>query len=357
MRAARLTRALETGALALPEEGTILVLRPAAGDDLSALPKGRVRIATGFRPDHDAFAAAGYAVSAAPEGRHAAALVCLPRSREAARALVARAVAHLEPGGLLLVDGQKTDGIETMLRELRARTELAEPVARAHGKLLWCRPDPAAFAGWEERERRLPGGFVTRPGLFSADGPDPGSALLAAALPPRLPARVADLGAGWGFLAPAILARAGVEELHLIEAEAEALDCARAALADPRLFFHWADATRFRPARPFDAVVMNPPFHAGRAASPALGAAMIAAAAGMLAPGGQLWLVANRHLPYEGPLAAAFRLQEEVGGDAAFKILRACQPRAAEAARHRAAPARGGPAGAARPRSVLRRGR
>jgi 16S rRNA (guanine1207-N2)-methyltransferase len=76
-----------------------------------------------------------------------------------------------------------------------------------------------------------------------------------------------------------------------------------------------------------DTVVTNPPFHAGRAADPDLGRAFIAAAAAMLKPGGQLWLVANRHLPYETAMAAQFRSVEEVAGDARFKILQGKGPK------------------------------
>jgi 16S rRNA (guanine1207-N2)-methyltransferase len=52
--------------------------------------------------------------------------------------------------------------------------------------------------------------------------------------------------------------------------------------------------------------VTNPPFHVVRAADPGLGRAFVEAARGMLGPRGDLWLVANRHLPYEGALRAAF---------------------------------------------------
>ncbi len=61
MRSVRLTYALESAAFALPDHGRILVLRPRAGDDLSALPKDRVLVVTGFKPDHDHFAAQGFA--------------------------------------------------------------------------------------------------------------------------------------------------------------------------------------------------------------------------------------------------------------------------------------------------------
>ncbi len=96
------------------------------------------------------------------------------------------------------------------------------------------------------------------------------------------------------------------DRLDLVEADHDALDCARRNLDDPRARFHWADATTWTPETRPDAVVTNPPFHVGRAADPSLGRAFIAAAARILAPSGSLWLVANRHLPYEATLTDHF---------------------------------------------------
>ena len=65
--------------------------------------------------------------------------------------------------------------------------------------------------------------------MFSPDHADPGSRRLAAAVAGRLAGRVADLGAGWGWLAQAALAASpAIAELDLYEAEALALDAARA---------------------------------------------------------------------------------------------------------------------------------
>lgn len=324
MRASRIELALDTGVLHLPPEGWIAVWRPVAGDDLSALPKDRVVVLTGFRPDHDHFRAAGHAVDPAPP--YAAGLVCLPRSRDHARALLAEAAAAVAPGGPVAVDGQKTDGVESLLKELRGRVALSEVLSKAHGKIAVFPAGPG-LEDWAAADREVEGGFVTRPGVFSADGIDPGSALLAAALPAKLGPKVADLGAGWGFLSRAVLSREGVKRLEVVEAEAEALDCARRNLDDPRARFHWDDATAFRPENLLETVVMNPPFHTGRAADPALGAAFIRAARRMLAPDGALWLVANRHLPYDAVLSECFRDVETIGGDAAFRLIRAAKPR------------------------------
>ncbi len=321
---ARLTTALETEALSLPD-GDILVLRPSAGADLSALPKDRVRIRHGFRPDIDWWTAQGYQVETGTDTAPAAvAIVQVPRSKQLARAMVADA-ARVAP--LVVVNGQKTDGVDSLFRELRGRIGEIASITRAHGRLFWFDASGLDLTDWTAPDPApVEGGFVTQWGTFSADGPDRGSMLLAEALPKKLPARIADLGAGWGYLSRAVLARDGVARVDLIEAEQLALDCARRNITDPRAGFHWADATTFAPDRNYDGIVCNPPFHTGRATDPALGRAFIAAAARMLTTSGQLWLVANRHLPYEAMLRETFREVEEIGGDKAFKLLHAIRP-------------------------------
>jgi 16S rRNA (guanine1207-N2)-methyltransferase len=324
MRSARLDMALETGLFVLPAAGQVVVCRPHLGDDLSPLGRDRVVVQTGFRPDHDHFAGLGYAVSGAEP--FAAAVVCLPRSKTQARAMIAAALASVVPGGPVLVDGQKTDGVDAVLKDCRAAgLQPGESLSKAHGKAFVLPAGPAP-AGWAAEMHEIAGGFVTSPGVFSADAPDAGSTLLAAALPPVLKGRVLDLGAGWGFLARAVLERAGVTELHLVEAEAEALDCARLNITDPRAQFHWADATRFRSRHLAQAVVMNPPFHLGREADAGLGLNFLKAAHRNLAPDGVLYMVANRHLPYAATLAGLFRQVEELAASPAFRVTKASFP-------------------------------
>jgi 16S rRNA (guanine1207-N2)-methyltransferase len=310
--------------------GTILVSGARAGCDLSALPTERMLIVQGFRPDHDALAAKGYSVTPdidAVPGGAAAGVVFLPRARGAARHAVASVMRRVVPGGAIWIDGQKTDGIDTMLKDVRARTAVSQPLAKSHGKIFRVdRPDDDSFADWIAPDLVPAPGFVTRPGVFSADAVDRGSALLAEALPARLGRIVADFGGGWGWLAAQILTRDGVETLDLIEADHLALTCARRNISDPRAVFHWADVTQYRPEALYDAIVTNPPFHTGRAAEPALGLAFIAAAAARLKPSGTLWLVANRHLPYEAALSERFRDVVEIGSDRGFKLFSASRP-------------------------------
>ncbi|MES2666703.1 MAG: methyltransferase [Pseudomonadota bacterium] len=326
MRSTRLNLALETGAFVLPADGRIAVYRPQGADDLAGLPRGRVVALTGFRPDHDALAARGHDVT--PHPPYAAALVCLPRAKAHARALIAQAAAEVVPGGVVAVDGQKTDGIDAVLKVLRGRVALSDSLSKAHGKFATFAAGPV-LQDWAAAPLIIEGGFQTLPGVFSADAPDRGSALLAAALPAKLGPKVADLGAGWGYLSRAVLDRSGVKRLDLVEAEADALTCARVNITDPRAQFHWADVTGFRPESLVETVVCNPPFHTSRTAEPALGLAFIAAAKRIMAPDGVLWLVVNRHLPYDAALQAAFLQVEDIGGDGTFRLIRAAKPRRA----------------------------
>ena len=144
---------------------------------------------------------------------------------------------------------------------------------------------------------------------------------------------VADLGCGCGVLSiGAIMLGAGLsvgfdidqDALSICKENMEAFEIDNFELVQTDLTAEGGSGDRFE--RKFDTVVMNPPFHTGRAGDPGLGRAFIAAAAGHLKPHGQLWLVANRHLPYETDLAALFRECKDVGGDNRFKILCASKP-------------------------------
>ncbi len=328
MQTARLEMALRAGIFAKGLAGHICVFGPQSGDDLTALHRSNVTVVTGFKPDFDHFAALGFAPVANPEIAPLCdlALVCLPRSKAAAHDLLARAAQRLKPGGALVLDGQKTDGIGAVLRDLAdLGADISDPISKSHGKLALFSP-PAGLAGWLAAPQTVSGGFITCAGVFSADGPDAASQLLASVLPPRLPAKLADFGAGWGFLAREILAREGVKSLDLIEADRAALDCAQHNITDPRAQFHWSDATIHRPPLPYDGVIMNPPFHAGRTPDAGLGIAFIRNAHARLASHGQLWLVANRQLPYAPLVQTLFREVEELGNDPRFRLIRAAFP-------------------------------
>jgi len=324
----RLSLAITSGGFAVPENGKIAVFNPRAEHDLSVLPQDRVLVVQPMRPDHDAFADQGYDCVATLESgtEIAAAVVFLPRAKALARHLVAQAVAI--SSGPVLIDGAKTDGIDSIYKAARKLTDPSASISKAHGKIFWIEADGQVLADWRADDFTSVDGYTTAPGVFSADGVDPASRLLIESLPAKLGRNLADLGAGWGYLSADLLQRDGViESLHLVEADNSALTCAKRNVVDARALFHWEDARQWKPPHLLDGVIMNPPFHTGRSAEPSLGQAFIATAARVLTPSGNLWMVANRHLPYETTLGELFVQVSEIAGDNRFKVLHASRPK------------------------------
>ncbi len=326
----RWTLALETGEFELPQDGDILVMRAQGDADFSSLGPDRVLAVQGFFPDHARLDARGIKVTCEAEGQFAAAVVQIVKSKALSLSLIAEAVAHVEPGGIIAVDGQKTEGIESLLKAVRKLVPVDGSFSKSHGKLFWfVRPDiaPEEMIDWIAAPGETEDGFVTAPGMFSPDGPDTGSEILSA-LVPQLKGHVADLGAGWGYL-PAVLLpeQPDIKSLDLIEAEFLALEMAKINVDDPRAGFIWGDATTFETKTLYDAIISNPPFHTARASDPALGQAFIAAAARLLKPSGRFYMVANRHLPYESTLKDHFATGRMLGELHGFKVYEAAKPK------------------------------
>ena len=239
-------------------------------------------------------------------------------------ALVLRA---LKPGGRLDVMAPKTRGGARLAKELKGFGVDCEVVSKAHHKrCLATRPD--ALTGIEVSIkagalRQDPeSGIWTQPGLFAWDRVDPGTALLIRHLG-ALKGRGADFGCGYGALGQAVLAQEAVTELTLIDLDRRAVEAVRRNLTDPRARHLWADVRTLDSLTDLDFVVANPPFHDGGAEDRALGQAFIDRAAKSLRTGGTLWMVANRHLPYEAGLKSAFKAVRAVVEGEGYKIIEA----------------------------------
>lgn len=330
------------GALRWPAAGDALFLRAREGAALHARGSVQALACTQpFKPEADRLQRIGATLvdeDAVPSARYPLVLVLPPRQREEARALLAKACTAVAPGGIVVASVANDEGAKSREADLKELAGNLSVISKHHCRVFWTRPDaafdPAALAQWANADARrkvispnVPGGaFISRPGVFAWDRVDAASAMLAEALPSDLGGRVADFGAGWGYLSMQVLARCPkVASLDLYEADARALALAEANLADAPVAvkYHWHDVASGVAER-FDAIVCNPPFHAlGRGDRPDIGRAFIAAAANALKPGGRLWLVANRHLPYEHALGEGFAQVETLAQNGGFKIVHA----------------------------------
>jgi 16S rRNA (guanine1207-N2)-methyltransferase len=240
------------------------------------------------------------------------------------RYTLALALKALKAGGRLDVMAPKDKGGSRLKKELTAfGVEIGETAKAHHRRCVVIRPetltgiDEAIAAG----APRIVEGLEawSQPGVFAWDRIDAGSALLAEVLPP-LKGAGADLGCGYGALATVVLRSPAVTSLKLVDIDRRAVEAAKRNVEDPRASLDWADTRTLEAAGDLDFIVMNPPFHDGGAEDRRLGQAFIRKAAEMLKKGGVLWLVANRHLPYEHELKEAFKRVTPVGDSGPYKL-------------------------------------
>lgn len=325
MFAERVAFAQDHIASLIPVGSSVVVFNATHPDQLRGLPTANITVVQGFAPCVTHLTHAGITVVQSSGATYDAAIVLLPKSKPLARDLIAQAAACVGSGPVI-VDGQKNDGIDSILKDVKKLTHLGPVISKAHGKCAWFF-GPVDMSAWRAAPQTLSDGFETTAGVFSADGIDPASQLLAGYLNGSLRGAVADLGAGWGYLTRAILQNDAVTQVFAVEADHSAYMMTQRNCVDPRLTCVWADATDWRSPKLLNFVVMNPPFHHMGQADPSLGRAFIAAAARNLAPQGQLLMVANRHLPYEMTLEQCFSEVNELDGTSKFKVLSAARPR------------------------------
>jgi 16S rRNA (guanine1207-N2)-methyltransferase len=283
-----------------------------------------------WRPLAQAWEAAGFTRSDAPSGSWPLVLILPGKSREETLGSFARAYDLLEDGGALVAAMPNTAGAARFEKEL---AEVAGNIQSVQKNKCRCFR-AVKTAGWNaavlEEWRKFNGyrldensGFVTEAGIFSADGADRGSALLAEHLPKNLRGTLADLGAGWGYLAHAAIKKnPALKAVHLYEADARALECARKNLAqfELPLEFHWHDVAAGLAGK-YENIVMNPPFHSGQSTDISLGRAFLRAAADALRTGGRLFMVANRQLPYEPELERLNLVWRKIEEDSVYKVI------------------------------------
>lgn len=320
----------------LADARRVLVLRARPGAYLSALGGAEVVCYQPNRIHATALEAQGYPVTVTPAGTYDAVLYLGSRFVDENLFLLATGADLLVPDGLLLAAMPNVLGAGRYARHLDALLGgvLSESKykARVFGGRKTDRLDRTLLASWLAEGALTPlknSTLYTGPGMFARKAVDVGSRLLAAHLPRHLKGTGADLGAGYGYLTHAVLSQSPhVEAVHLYEVEHNALDAARHNLAPfaerVALTYQWADVTQGLAHKKLDWIIANPPFHRDRRADVRLGQAFIEAAAAGVRKGGHLYLVANRHLPYEAIMETSFRQVHRVAQADGFKVF-ACR--------------------------------
>jgi 16S rRNA (guanine1207-N2)-methyltransferase len=271
-------------------------------------------------------------------------LVRVPKSLALLEDQLHRLAPRLHPGSLVVGAGKVTEihtstlalferlvgPTRTSLAERKARLIFSEPTS---GGERPANPWPLSYPLPVDKALGAVSGLpvANHAGIFCAERLDIGTRFLLEHLPATHGAvDVVDLGCGNGILGLAAALGNPRARLTLVDesfqAVASAHDTFAANLPPERV-----EATRFQagdalgavPDASIDLVLNNPPFHSHRATTDETAWHMFTGARRVLRPGGELWVVANRHLGYHGKLRRVFGNCDTVAGNPKFVILRA----------------------------------
>ncbi len=267
----------------------------------------------------------------------------IPTDKVAMHQLLWDAWQRLAVGGRCAVAGANDEGAKSAARALEALAGSVQVVSQYGGcrlvvatKTQACDAAPAVLASPfldPDAMHELPvvTGYTTvslftRPGVFSWAHVDEATRILLDVMTVRPGESVLDLGCGAGALGLTALAVHGAGRALLLDADAEAVRCTARAIAAGG--YHAAEVRASDIAEAagderFDVVLTNPPFHVGKATALDLPRQFMADAWAQLVPGGRLYLVANRTLPYERVLTEWFGTVRTVHDGRRFKVLSA----------------------------------
>ncbi len=334
-----------------PQDGcrSVLSIRAHTPEALGSFAPTEVSCLQTDRVRADVLERCGFRICDAVDGLYDVCVIEATKHRDENLFHVALGWSSLRHGGHLILGAANTLGGEPLAKRISAALPVQGIWSLAKCRVLWLKRDaeaslPDTLRTWLALGdyRLIPGtDLYSCPGIFSAHALDAGTRLLCESLPLPVRGHGADFGSGYGALGRHILSHSPqVRRFDLLDVEKKALTAAELNLAPFRehceIQYHWTDVPRAAPGQCYDWIVMNPPFHTGRAAIPALGKAFIEAAVTHLKADGTLWLVANRHLPYEAVLAECFAATAQLCEKNGFKVCQARHPKKLRRSRQKA---------------------
>ena len=320
----------DRGILEMPGSSARILVLGASGDLRLPETDAKADVVSDFRPDFLALQRDGFSVFSEAQGEgYDAALLLLGRNRRENETHLAEALRRVRPGGLIAAAGTKRDGAPGFRKRIAELLPIEDHLSKYHGLALWFRRpgllEEGFLASLSSPAEVTSEGYATAVGGFSEGVVDAGSRFLAENLPSDISGEVADFAAGWGYLSLRLAERSAVSLIDLYEAHLPSLEAAKRNMAarasETNCRFFWHDLLGEPVTRRYDVIAMNPPFHRSRAAEPDMGRGMVATAAKSLKPGGRLFLVANRGLPYEAAMEEHFRQVGEIARDESYKVL------------------------------------
>ena len=260
------------------------------------------------------------------------------KERAVSHHIINQASVLLKRGGMLMLSGEKTDGVKTYARHAcKLFADSCQPQKLGNyylARLTNYRDDQKPLDDKNYLALRPIGSpdnlpLQSKPGIFGWNKIDQGSALLLNQLPHFLqsfgeakqPQSLLDLGCGYGFLACAA-AQQGFTQITATDNNAAALRACKANFAalevDGTVI---AGDAGSQIEECFDAIICNPPFHQGFNIDSELTAKFLLASKRLLAPRGRALFVVNNFIALEKKAQDYFPRVREVARSGSFKLI------------------------------------
>ncbi|QFS86560.1 MULTISPECIES: class I SAM-dependent methyltransferase [unclassified Marinobacter] len=267
-------------------------------------------------------------------------VVFLPKARAelALRLTMARFLGC--EGARLVLIGEKKEGIGGAVKQFNEVASDTGKVDSARHCQVWVgtnsQPlsvfDVREWISWSQLEcAGVEIAVAGLPGVFSEGELDAGTRMLLETLAesPLKAERVLDFACGAGVIGSwlqGFAKRQGRSPVTVdgVDVQAQAVLCSEATYARAGLDgqIYAADGLSTLEGR-WQAVVTNPPFHSGVKTDTSMTEQFLRDVAGHLVPGGELRLVANSFLPYEGDIQRHIGPVERLAQDRRFTVYRA----------------------------------
>ena len=268
-----------------------------------------------------------------------AVLIKIPKTLALLKAQLVQLRDSLQPTAVIVAAGMTRDIHSSTLEVFEqtlgpTRTSLAKKKAR----LIFTDLDPALSPTTPEPTvvplDRPKIELVNHASVFSAKRLDNGTRLLLESLPATADGpSVIDLGCGNGVLGVAVALADSTAQVTFVDESHFAIRSAeetfrrafedRDAASHSKPTFRVGDCLDGLPGDSADLIVCNPPFHQGRVQGDDVAWKMFTGAKRVLGPGGELWVVGNRHLEYFDKLKRAFGNSQVMASTSKFLVIRA----------------------------------
>jgi 16S rRNA (guanine1207-N2)-methyltransferase len=271
------------------------------------------------------------------ERRYDLVLMRIPKSIDLLRDHCQRLRPHMNPGAVLVGGAMEKYLSKGMLEALTASFGPTHTtLGRRKARLTVSRFDPSISAQpvpvTRYRAEPFDISVCSYAGVFSASQLDIGTRFFLQqfdAIPLASSRHIADLACGTGVLGIAAAKVNPRATVSFYDDSSVAIQSARESVEEnfskrERFRFHHQDGLMGCPPHTLDLVLCNPPFHAGQQQDTGIAERLFGQAREGLKPGGELWVVGNRHLGYHVKLKKTFSSVEVIGANPKFVVLR-CQ--------------------------------